>query len=272
MAVKNGYLEYYRFGRGSPIVLIAGYGTDITSWNRYFLTALAAEHEVIVFNNRNVGGSCVRSDHYTSADLAEDTYQLIQNLRLKKTAVLGISMGGMIGQQLAILHPDKISQLILINTAIAGKQSIHPTPSTEKLMLNLPKNKFHLLLVVVKLFFPASERIQMGVSLAMDRFQPHKYTEIQPGPVMSQQKALLARWVKDNDTAQKIKNLSLPVLILNGDADDIIPPINSLILARTIPHAKLIRWRNGGHAMIYQYPEEIADAVNSFIAKKNFDT
>ena len=58
----------------------------------------------------------------------------------------------------------------------------------------------------------------------------------------------------------------MPVLILNGGADVVIPPVNSIILANTIPQARLMRWPEGGHAMIYQYPEELAGAINDFIA------
>ncbi|MHB1949014.1 MAG: alpha/beta fold hydrolase [Gammaproteobacteria bacterium] len=54
-SVKNGHIEYYRFGHGSPIVLIPGYATDISSWNRKFLSALAQQHQLILVNNRQVG-------------------------------------------------------------------------------------------------------------------------------------------------------------------------------------------------------------------------
>lgn len=266
-AIQNGHMEYYRFGTGSPIVLIPGYVTDITSWDKKFLATLAEKHQVIVFNNRNVGGSDVQSDHYESQDLARDTYQLIQKLHLRKPAILGISMGGMIAQQLAVLYPNKIGQLILINTAIAGKQSVRPDPATEKLMLNMPTSKLGRYIVALKLFFPATQRTQMGVALVFDRFQPKNYTEINPNTVMSEQRFLVLQWTKDNATAKKLGRLNLPVLVLNGVADSVIPPVNSIILTKTIPHAELMRWQKGGHAMIYQYPESIANAVNGFIAK-----
>ena len=134
--IKNGQIEYYRFGQGSPIVLIPGYVTDISSWNKNFLNVLAQKHDLIIFNNRNVARSVIHSDQYESADLAEDTYQLIQKLKLKDPTILGISMGGMIAQQVAVMHPSSISHLILINTAIAGKQAIHPDPAVEKMMLH----------------------------------------------------------------------------------------------------------------------------------------
>jgi pimeloyl-ACP methyl ester carboxylesterase len=270
-AIQNGRLEYYRFGHGSPIVLIPGYVTDISSWDKQFLATLAHKHQLIVFNNRNVGGSYVRSNHYESQDFAKDTYQLIQNLHLKKPAILGISMGGMIAQQLAVLHPNKIGQLILINTAIAGRQSVRPSPATEKMMLNMPTDKLGRFIIALKLFFPASQRTQMGFALALDRFQPENYTEIDPAAVISQQRFLILQWTKDDVTAKKLARLNLPALILNGTADSVIPPMNSIILANTIPHAELKRWQDGGHAMIYQYPESIANAVNDFICAAKVD-
>ena len=267
--VKNGYIEYYRFGNGSPIILIPGYATDVSSWDRAFLARLAQQHEVIVLNNRNVGRSYVHSSSYEAQDLANDIYQLIQQLNLKKPAVLGISMGGMIAQQLAVLHTDKLGQLILINTAIAGKQAIPPTPKVEKMMLQKPKNKLDQYVVAIELFFPAQSRMQMAYALAVERFQPPNYKEIDSATLMPLQQHLINNWIKDNTTAKKISQLDLPVLILNGTADDVIPPVNSLILARTIPDAQLIRWNNGGHGMLFQYPTEIADTVNNFIAQNN---
>ncbi len=113
-SIQQGKIEYYELGHGTPIVLIPGYATDVTSWNKVFVATLASHHRVIILNNRNVGGSHLPSSHYGSQDLANDTDQLIHQLHLKKPAVIGISMGGMIAQQLAIMHPNSVGQLILI--------------------------------------------------------------------------------------------------------------------------------------------------------------
>lgn len=266
IAVNHGRMEYYRFGRGTPIILINGYVTDISSWNRQFLATLADHHDIIVINNRNVGGSTIRSGRYTTQDLANDTYQVIEQLHLKKPAILGISMGGMIAQQVAALHQDKLGHLILINTAIAGKKSVHPKPTTEKLMLNMPTDKVGRYFLAIKLFFPSHDRLPMAISLAIDRFQPRYFTEVDAPAMLAPQRSLLMHWTNDDATAEKLSTLKLPTLILNGQFDDVIPPVNSVILARTIPHATLERWPYGGHAMIFQYPAELAQAVNEFLA------
>ncbi|MDX1902052.1 MAG: alpha/beta hydrolase [Gammaproteobacteria bacterium] len=268
VAIQNGQIEYYRTGVGSPIVLIPGYATDVSSWNREFLAELTAQHQIIILNNRGVGGSFNSSHEYNTQGLANDTYQLIQKLNLKKPTIIGISMGGMIAQQLAVLHQKALGSLVLINTSIAGKKAIHPSPEVEKQLLNLSKNKLGFYFSAIQLFAPPQSKTSMAYALVADRFYPKKINEIDAGKIMPKQQDLIRHWFSDNATAKKIGKLQLPVLIINGQADIVIPPINSIILANTIPHAKLVRWKNGGHAIIYQYPYEIGDTINRFVAAK----
>lgn len=267
VASKQCEIEYYQFGHGSPIVLIPGYATDVTSWNRYFLATLAAKHRIILINNRGVAGSRTCSHAYRSEDLANDTYLLMTSLRLKKPAVVGISMGGMIAQQLAVLHQDALGQLILINTSIAGRSAIHPDPATEKKLTNIPNNQLGFYASAVDMFFPVQWKAPMAYSLAADRFLPRNRIDINAASVTPQQRRLVYAWLDNNAAAKKIAKLRLPVLILNGESDVVIPPKNSVILAEKIPHAKLVRWKEGGHAMIYQYPEELGNEINKFIAR-----
>lgn len=266
--LEKGRLEYYTFGSGSPLLLVNGYGTDVSSWDKRFLGKLAQAHQLFLYNHRHAGGSDFSSEDYDSKDLATDCYQLIQKLELKKPAVAGISMGGMVAMQMAALYPEAVGAVILINTAIAGKQSIRPAPLVEKQMLAMPTGKIARFFFALKMFFPASERISMGFALIVNRFQPSNYTQINLEKVLPRQKRLLLKWAEDNATAKKIASLQSPVLILNGEADTVIPPENSLILARILKHSKIWRWTNGGHGMIYQYPEEMAEKINQFLAEQ----
>lgn len=263
--IKNGKVQYYRFGKGSPIVLIAGYGVDTSSWDVDFLQGLAKQHEVIVFNNRQVGGTVVQSKEYTAQALAEDDYQLLRTLKLNKPTILGYSMGGMIAQQLAVLHPKEIHSLILLNTAIAG-YAVHPSNKIEEKMKTMPVTHIARLAKGIDLFFPLKWKLPMAYSLISNRFLPNDYIENDTRPILLEQQRLVLTWINDKKTAEKIKTLSLPTLILNGESDEVIPPVNSVILANSIKGARLVKWKEGGHGMMYQYPKEIASVINEFLA------
>jgi pimeloyl-ACP methyl ester carboxylesterase len=86
--------------------------------------------------------------------------------------------------------------------------------------------------------------------------------------VLDNQLKLVFAWHQDILTGKLIKNIAIATLILNGEADIIVPPVNSIILASTIRHAELMRWKQGGHAMEFQYPVEMANAINQFLANE----
>lgn len=267
VAVKNGRIEYYHFGHGTPLILISGYGTDVTSWNKNFLNVLAQQHEVILPNNRDVAGTQIHGGPYTMSDVANDDYHLIQALHLRKPAVLGISMGGMIAQQLAINHQRSLGALILVNTAIAGKQGVRPTPEVEQALRHLPSTNLGMYNEALKLFYPPASRREMSVSMIEDRFLPERYTPIDRSVVMPEHKRMIEQWLANDDVAKQLKTLHLPVLVLSGTEDIAIPPGNSLALAKTIPHAQLVHWRQGGHGMLHQFPAAIANEIDSFLAQ-----
>ncbi len=266
--VPNGKIEYYRLGHGTPLILIAGYFANVKSWNKSFLNALAREHDVIVFDNRNVGGSFNSSKKYTSQALAEDTYRLTQALHLSHVDVLGISMGGMIAQQFAINYPKTVDHLILVNTFIAGIPPTLPDQQIKDDLYNPPKNKLKQYLMVLRVLFPPEARFKMFFSFLHDRFNPsYKETPFSP-VVMKQQQALVFGWIKNKDALQKIRQLKIPVLILSGGSDYVIPYQNTDLLHKEIPHSKLVRWEDGGHAMMFQYPEPIAKVINDWLEPK----
>lgn len=265
ISVPHGKIEYYRFGEGSPIVLISGYASNIAGWNQEFVEDLANEHEVILFDNRNVGGSINHNKDYSTKALAADTHALVQKLKLDHPTILGISMGGMIAQQYAVSYPHDISHLILINTVIAGHHSIPPTTFAAEAILHTPQNVMKRYLTGIQLLAPPKWWLHMTYSLARDHFPGDKLSLNISESILNEQRQLILNWANDDIAAAEIPAIKTPTLVLNGGEDAVIPPGNSEILARTIPNSTLLRWQEGGHAMIYQYPLQIAQAVNEFL-------
>lgn len=263
--VKHGKIEYYHFGEGSPIVLISGYASNIAGWNKEFVENLANEHEVILFDNRSIGGSTCNSKEYSTQALAEDTHDLVLKLHLHHPTILGISMGGMIAQQYALSYPHDIGHLVLINTVIAGEHSIPPSSFAAEAILHTPQNVLKRYMTGIRLLAPPKWWAHMTYSLARDHFPIDKLSLTVPESTLNKQRHLILGWSKDNVAASEISSIQTPTLVLNGGSDSLIPPGNSEILALTIPHSTLLRWQEGGHAMIYQYPNQIALAINDFL-------
>jgi len=264
--IPGGKIEYYRFGHGTPLVLIAGYFANVKSWNMPFLKALAAEHDVIIFDNRNVGGSVNSSKNYTALDLAEDTNNLLKALNLSHVNIFGISMGGMIAQQFAIIYPTKVDHLILMNTFIAGIQPTFPSKQVQSNLYAQPKGKLKQYIMAVKILFPPQDRYKMFFAFFRNRFNPPaKEVPLSPA-VIKQQQSLVLAWMKDKEALEKIRKLKMPVLILSGGSDYIIPYPNTDVLHKEIPDSKLVRFKNGGHVMIYQYPASIAKIINQWLS------
>ena len=90
----RGPIAYYRFGRGSPILLVTGFRATLSEWNATFLAELAKDHEVIVFDNRGIGQSIPDAASFTVEDMARDTAALINTLKLHRPTVVGWSMNG----------------------------------------------------------------------------------------------------------------------------------------------------------------------------------
>jgi pimeloyl-ACP methyl ester carboxylesterase len=261
----NGTIGYYRFGQGSPIVLVTGFRATIAEWNTYFLGELAKSHEVIVFDNRDIGKSNNSSTHYRLQDLSSDTDALIKTLGLKNVTLLGWSMGGMAAQQLALGHPPGIDRLILLSTVPPGQEAIPPSPYVEQLLSGEKGATFDKIMDVL---FPPDAQERAKKCFILDMFKPSDYgaTKISQ-KVTSAQKNILQNWQSNNQLLDRLHSLNLPTLILAGESDDVLPPENAARLSHLIPHSRLIEVQDGGHAMMYQYPAQLARLIDDYLAQ-----
>jgi len=123
-----GAVGYREVGKGSPILLIMGLGGSMDAWRPAFVAALATGHKVVMFDNAGVGDTAQLASPLTITDMAGQTSALISTLHLGRVAVLGWSMGGMVAQALAVLHPTQVSKLVLAATQ-PGTGHARPIPA-----------------------------------------------------------------------------------------------------------------------------------------------
>jgi pimeloyl-ACP methyl ester carboxylesterase len=259
---SRGPLAYYRFGHGSPLLLVTGYRATMSEWDATFLAELAKHHDVIVFDNRGIGRSMPNAASFTIDDMASDTAALIDTLALKHATVVGWSMGGSIVQQLAIDKPQAIGKMVLMSALAPGRTGI-PVPAD--VMAKLAGGLGVTFNDVMAVLFPASSVKDAERCFAKDMFKPSGYpSPAISGVVTDGQTVALEAWETDDKAPAALRSVRIDTLVLSGDDDAVVVKENAAALTRLLPHAHLLLVKQAGHAMMYQYPIALARAIDSF--------
>lgn len=262
---SRGPLAYYRFGQGSPLLLITGYRATMSEWDAAFLAELAKHHDVIVFDNRGIGRSMPDASNFTISEMARDTAALIDTLALKHATVAGWSMGGSIVQRLAIDKPRAIGKMVLIS-ALAPGQSGVPVPA--EVMAKLAGGPGVTFNDVMAVLFPASGVKDAERCFVNDMFKPSDYqSPAISNAVTSGQSASLKAWETDDKAADALRSVRIDTLVLSGTDDAVVAKENAAALTSLLPRAHVLLLRHAGHAMMYQYPIALARAIDSFAGR-----
>jgi pimeloyl-ACP methyl ester carboxylesterase len=272
VTVGDVELYYEEHGSGDPLLLIMGLATDSTAW-LFQLPAFSERYRTIVFDNRGVGRSAKPPGPYTIRQMGDDAAGLMQALGLDRAHVVGVSMGGMIAQELAIRHPERVRSLVLACTypepdeevrlgrahsmAQLGGSVDAQGNATIDLSAVDPMMIFQTLLP--KVFSPAFLMNQLPT--LMQLFGGALQYGFSVEAILAQVDAVMS-----HNTTDRLHRIGAPTLVLTGDADLLIPPANSDVLAREIPGAKLVKIPSGTHGFNFETPELFNTAVLDFLA------
>jgi pimeloyl-ACP methyl ester carboxylesterase len=259
---SRGPIGYYRFGRGSPILLVTGFRATLSEWNAEFLSELAKRHEVIVFDNRGIGRSIPEASNFSLRDMAADTLALIEALKLRRPTLVGWSMGGVIVQQIAIGYPRAVGRIVLMSTLAPGKSGIPVPPRIETILSGAPGVTLN---DVMSVLFPAASLSAAERCFRSEMYEPGDYrSPVISNAVTKEQSALMKAWSRDQSAARSLPTVRIKTLILSGSDDDVVSLKNSEALRRLLPNARMVIVKRAGHAMMYQYPVALSRKVGAF--------
>jgi 3-oxoadipate enol-lactonase len=254
---------YYRIeGSGPPLIMIIGFSANSDWWPPGLVDALAARYQVILFDNRGAGRTEAGDRPFTIPLMAADTLGLLESLGIGKTHIFGISMGGMIAQEIALSHPDRVDKLILGCTT-CGHWGAFLSWQRGRLWwdyLSNPRVRSHRLMT--NLLFSKE-----FLSHHRDKLRSFgQRANIAPMPTSIQLKQIAAMLCFD--TFIRLPRLQRPTLVMTGTRDHMAVPRNSNILARRIPNAQLVKLEGCGHAFIAEAEEQTASYILAFLNGK----
>ncbi|HEY6474785.1 MAG TPA: alpha/beta fold hydrolase [Acidimicrobiales bacterium] len=247
LAPANGIELYYELaGTGERVLFISGTGADLRRAPRLTDVPAFAEFEVLQYDQRGLGQSEVPDGPYTMADYGNDAAALLDAVSWDDCLVIGISFGGMVAQELAIRHAERVRRLVLACTSAGGAGGAS-YPLHELVGLDAEASLAKRLELMDTRWDetwreanPKTVRmIAEGFQLGGDGEAPDE------GPL----RQLEAR--SHHDTTARLGQIGCPTLVCGGVYDGIAPLANSEFLAQAIPGAQLAFF-DGGHAFFMQ--------------------
>ena len=240
-----------------PLLLIQGMSGTMHTWGDEFLSRLGAGVDLLLFHNRGVKESSRVTEQFTIRDLAADTAGLLGALGIPRAHVLGVSMGGMVAQELALGWPELLGT-VTIGCSFPGGPgaAVMTSEAAARLFQNEggPED-----------IIRASWEINLGQQYrARDvdgsRFAAFREAVLRrpvAGAVIVMQAAALA----SNETQSRLGAIATPTLVVHGTDDRMLPHVNSEIIAARIPGARLELWEDVGHLWWWEEPERAAELV-----------
>ncbi len=252
--------HYERRGSGEPLLLIMGLSGNSAHWGEPFLSRLERDFDVIAFDNRGMGRSGWVDADFTIADMAGDAAGVLAELGLDAAHVMGISMGGMIAQELALSEPERVRGLVLGCTYAGGEGSALADQSVIETLAG------PMLSGDRDAAIRAGWSVNVSEPYAADEaaFARFKQTALEhPAPVAVIMRQFQA--VGGHDTSGRLAQIGAPTLVIHGTADRMLPVANARLIAAAIPGARLELLDGVGHMFWWERPERSAELVHDFL-------
>ncbi len=252
-------LHFERAGAGAPLLLIQGMGGTHLSWGEAFLAPLRESFDCVSFDNRGIGLSGAIADPFSTQEMAADALALLDALGIERAHVLGISMGGMIAQELALANPERVRSLMLGCTYCGGPGSRLMDPADfgplAEAMASGDRDSV----------FRASWEVNLSPGFRAEEGRYAAFAEMAAAaPASRQIIELQMQAIFGHDTNERLPSLALPTLVLHGTVDRVLPVVNGRLIASLVPDSQLEIFADVGHMFWWEQPERSVELIRDF--------
>jgi pimeloyl-ACP methyl ester carboxylesterase len=254
-------LDYERSGEGPALLLIMGMSGTALHWGEPFLEALRPDFEVIVYDHRGVGASSRLEGPLTIAGLARDAAGLLDALGVDSAHVMGISMGGMVAQELALERGELVRTLTLGCTFCGGPDSTPTSPAVLGRLAAGMRSGDRARAI------RTGWEVNVSAAMAGDDVAYARFSEVARRRavavevIMAQLQACAA-----HDTCARLPALAVPTLVIHGSEDEMLPVENGKLIASLVPGARLEVLEGVGHLFFWEHPQRSAELVRAHAA------
>jgi 3-oxoadipate enol-lactonase len=241
-----------------PLLLIQGLGYTADLWFRV-LPGLSGPRRTIRFDNRGVGRSNVPPTPWTIEEMADDAITVLDAAGVDRAHVFGVSMGGLIAQELTLRHPDRVAALVVGCTHPGGGDAVRMDPAAATMLMDrTPKS--------------ARDAIESSVPFLYAETTSRDDIDGDLGARLRYALRATAYWAQldamrqHGGTLSRLPQITAPTLVIHGTADKLVQPGNAELIAGAIPGAQL-QWLEGaGHLFWTDQTQRAVEVVNDFLA------
>lgn len=251
ISVNDIRLAYERRGTGSPLVLLHGYPLDHHLWD-VVVPLLIDTFDLILPDLRGFGESSTVDSFYTVEDIASDIAALLDHLEIRKAAIVGHSMGGYVALAFARLYPERISGLGLVSSQVLADASDRKE-ARYKSAAEVADKGIGSVVAAMTTKFTSNPQLQEFARESMERQQPAAY--------IGALKAMAERV----DSTPVLSSLNVPVVLVHGEADQLIPIDRAREVKAALPNAYLVEISGVGHMPMMEDKEKTAEALKHLV-------
>jgi pimeloyl-ACP methyl ester carboxylesterase len=270
LSASNGVDYAYRTTGASdatPLVMFQHFRGNLDNWDPALINALARGRQVITFNNRGVAASSGTTPS-TIAEMALDAIDFIDALGLGEVDLLGFSIGSFVAQEIALVRPSIVRNMVLASSAPQGASGMHGWAPEVIDAVGKPETSAADYLGV---FFTGSEASRAAGQQVAGRVFGARTVDRDAATNwqtrLAQYDAVCAWGQPNQSMLERVSAIQKPVFVANGDSDPMILPRYSYLLAGLIPDAQLKIYPDAAHGFLFQHHAEFASDVDAFLAR-----